>query len=193
MTRCTTLVLSLSLLSGVVQASNPLFGAYGTAQCDACLDETYQSCPGDYETRPYAECICKGDGGTNFVSCLPYCDGGIDEAGIATRAWYRYCVQFFKDICPAAQAELDEDEFNEECSEKAIAAGGIGEEGEEEGEEGKSAANTETGANPTKTAESSSEETSDDSEAAESTSGAIPTTIPAWAVVAGLGLQFIHI
>lgn len=72
--------------------------------------------------------MCAGDGGTNFVSCLPYCDGGIDEAGIATGAWYNYCVIFFKELCPSAREHMYEDTYNEQCSEEAIAAGGLGEE-----------------------------------------------------------------
>lgn len=128
MSRFLALSLALGLLSTAVRAANPVFGAYGTRECDACLDAAYQSCDGDYQTRPFAECICAGDGGTNFVACLPYCDGGINEPAIATAAWYGYCVIFFKELCPSAQEYMYEDTYAEQCSDEAIAAGGLGEE-----------------------------------------------------------------
>lgn len=126
MTRLIIVSLALSLLFTAVQAANVLFGAYATASCEECLDQTYESCPGDYQTRSYAECMCAGDGSTNFVSCMPQCDASLNERNNAASAWYGYCVQFFKEICPSAEYYLDDEYFNDECSPEAIAAGGLG-------------------------------------------------------------------
>ncbi|KAF4465452.1 hypothetical protein FALBO_7704 [Fusarium albosuccineum] len=202
MSRLFAVSLVLGLLSTAVRASNPVFGAYPSSQCDTCLDEVYQSCPGDYQTRPYAVCMCAGDGSANFVSCLPYCDGGIDEAGIATSTFYGYCVMFFKELCPTAEQYLDSDIFNKQCSKEAIAAGGIG--ADEDEDDNVSTAieiptqtsgsdSEETGeADETKTEEAKADKTSDAAETSKSTSGATPTAIPALAMIAGLGLQLMN-
>ncbi|KAJ3538107.1 hypothetical protein NM208_g6052 [Fusarium decemcellulare] len=192
MSRLFAVSLVLGLFSTAVRASNPVFGAYPSSQCDTCLDEVYQSCPGDYQTRPYAVCMCAGDGSANFVSCLPYCDGGIDEAGIATSTFLWLLQQY-----------LDSDIFNKQCSKEAIAAGGIGAD-EDEGDDVSTAieiptqtsgsASEETGeADETKTDETKADKTSDASETTKSTSGATPTVIPALAIVAGLGLQLMNL
>lgn len=73
------LSLALGLLCTLVRASNPVFGAYTSSACDSCLDAVYENCPGYYQDRSYATCMCKGDGGTNFVSCMSYCDPGLNE------------------------------------------------------------------------------------------------------------------
>ncbi len=66
--------LAVSLLFTASQAVNPLFLSMGSPQCDRCLDQSYYSCPGDYETRPFAECMCGGDGATLYASeCVPLC------------------------------------------------------------------------------------------------------------------------
>jgi hypothetical protein len=126
MTRLTLLPLAVLLFSTAVEAANPLFGAYSTDSCDSCLDETYQSCPGDYKTRPYATCMCAGDGSANFVKCLSYCDVNKNEIAIASSTYYGYCVQFYKELCDGAQQFLSEEIYDKQCSKEAIAAGGIG-------------------------------------------------------------------
>ncbi|KAL6407436.1 hypothetical protein AUP68_10268 [Ilyonectria robusta] len=125
MTRLIILSLAINLLFTAVQAANPVFGAYATPSCEECLDQTYESCPGDYRKLPYAECMCKGDGGTNFVSCVPQCDASLNEPNNAAGAWYGYCVVFFKEMCPPAEYYLSDDYFNEQCSSEAIASGGL--------------------------------------------------------------------
>ncbi|EWG36106.1 hypothetical protein FVEG_00261 [Fusarium verticillioides 7600] len=195
----TTVSLALGLLTAV-QASNPVFGAYQTDSCDACLDQTYESCPGDYKTRSYATCMCAGDGSANFVSCLPSCDPNKNEPAIASSTYYGYCVLFFKELCDGAQEFLSEDIYNKQCSKEAIAAGGIGaKDGDDDSEESE----------PSKTKDSSSRETDESGESGEanasettktsgsaqstSTSGALATMVPAWAIVAGMGLQLMNV
>jgi hypothetical protein len=126
MTRLTLLPLAVLLFSTAVEAANPLFGAYSTDSCDSCLDETYQSCPGDYKTRPYATCMCAGDGIANFQTCMSYCDVNKNEIAIASSTYMGYCVQFFKELCDGAQQFLSEEIYDKQCSKEAIAAGGIG-------------------------------------------------------------------
>lgn len=48
------LLLAVGQLATTVSAANMVFGAYGNRNCEACLDKTFQSCPGDYQTRSYA-------------------------------------------------------------------------------------------------------------------------------------------
>ncbi|KAJ4250126.1 hypothetical protein NW762_011936 [Fusarium torreyae] len=129
--------LALCLLFTAVQASNPVFGGYVSSACDSCLDETYQSCPGDYKTRPYATCMCVGDGSANVVTCLSSCDPGLNEPANVSAAWFRYCILFFKDMCPAAKEYIDTETFDKQCSKEAIAAGGIGEKEDDDSGSGK--------------------------------------------------------
>ncbi|PNP79959.1 hypothetical protein FNYG_06656 [Fusarium nygamai] len=197
MLRSATFSLALGLLTAV-QASNPVFGAYQTDSCDACLDQTYESCPGDYKTRSYATCMCAGDGSANFVSCLSSCDPNKNEPAIASSTYYGYCVLFFKELCDGAQEILSEDIYNKQCSKEAIEAGGIG---AKDGDDDSSS-------EPSKTKDSSSKETDDSGESDEandsettktsgsaqatSTSGALATMVPAWAIMAGMGLQLMN-
>jgi hypothetical protein len=125
MTRLIIFSLTLSLLLTAVQAANAVFGAYSTPSCEECLDETFQSCPGDYETRSYAECMCAGDGSVTFNSCLSECDTSLNEPANAVANFYGYCVIFFKELCPTAEQYLDDDIFNKQCSPEAIEAGGL--------------------------------------------------------------------
>lgn len=67
--------MAIILLFTAVHAANPIVGAFVTPQCKECLDQAYQSCPGDYLTRQYAECLCAGDGSANLVVCMSQCDG----------------------------------------------------------------------------------------------------------------------
>ncbi|KAF4950249.1 hypothetical protein FSARC_13260 [Fusarium sarcochroum] len=164
------LVLLAVCLFTAVRASNPVFGGYVSSSCDSCLDETYQSCAGDYKTRPYATCIC---------------DPGLNEPANVSAAWFRYCVMFFKDMCPAAKEYIETDTFDKHCSEEAIAAGGIGEK-----EDGDSDTDKDSESN-TDADERKTGDTSETSAATQTTNGATPTFIPAWAIVAGLALQLI--
>ena len=122
-------ILALCLLKTTVQAANPVFGTYSTPSCDACLDQTYLSCPGDYQERSYGQCMCYGDGGTMTAQCLSVCDPGINEPFNVVATWYGYCVIFFKEMCAEAAEYISESRFNSECSEEAIAAGGVGQSG----------------------------------------------------------------
>ncbi|KAI5456085.1 hypothetical protein BGZ63DRAFT_418111 [Mariannaea sp. PMI_226] len=184
MTRLITVSIALNLLFPAARAANVLFGAYSTASCEECLDQTFESCPGDYTTRSYAECMCAGDGGANFVSCMSECDTELNEPANASSAWYGYCVQFFKEMCPEAEKYLDEEDFNEECSPDAIAAGGLG---------SSTASETMTSANPTAPTESTSGTATHSETTAQSTSGAIASAAPALAIIAGLGMQLVNI
>ncbi|GKU22061.1 hypothetical protein FLAG1_10262 [Fusarium langsethiae] len=215
-----SIILTL-LLSTTVLASNPLFGAYSTDQCDTCLDQTFESCPGDYQTRPYATCMCAGDGSANFVSCLSSCDTSLNEPANASATYYGYCLMFFKELCDGAQQFVDEETYAEQCSEEAIKAGGIGEKGNDSGDDGESDKESDSNGDDdsnegtgiavlTKTNESASEKTNETGEAnetdaatttdgssktsetAQTTSGARATAIPAVALFAGLGVQFIN-
>ncbi|KAG8352857.1 hypothetical protein FVEN_g9131 [Fusarium venenatum] len=212
-----SIILAL-LLSSTVLASNPLFGAYPTDQCDTCFDQTYESCPGDYQTRSYATCMCAGDGSANFVSCVSSCDPSLNEPAIASAAYYRYCLLFFKQLCDGAQQFVDDETYAEQCSKEAIEAGGIGEKengggsGDDDDSEKESDSNGDDDSDdstaivvPTKTNESTSEKTNETdaatttgdasktSETAQTTSGAKATAIPAMALFAGLGLQLINV
>ncbi|KAH6884261.1 hypothetical protein B0T10DRAFT_564837 [Thelonectria olida] len=200
MTRLFALSLAFSLLATAVQGANVLFGAYATGQCEECLDQTFESCPGDYETRPYAECMCAGDGGANFVSCLSQCDVSLDEPAIASSQFYYYCVQFFKEVCPSAEQYLDSQDFNEQCSDDAIAAGGIGASGTIASEDPTATAEptettgkTEATGKTETTGKTEPSETTETSEkTTQSSSGATASAAPALAVMAGLGLQLIN-
>ncbi|RGP58702.1 hypothetical protein FLONG3_11415 [Fusarium longipes] len=145
-----SIILSVLLLSTTVLASNVLFGAYSTEKCDSCLDQTFESCPGDYKTRSYATCMCAGDGSTNFVSCLSYCDPTLNEPANASATYYGYCLIFFKELCDGAQQFVSEETYARQCSKEAIEAGGRGEKGgddsgeDEDGGSNKKDTNTDT-------------------------------------------------
>ncbi|KAF4432131.1 hypothetical protein F53441_13850 [Fusarium austroafricanum] len=187
MRQSTIFSLALSLCTAV-QASNPVLGGYVSGACDSCLDNVYEMCPGDYKTRPYATCMCAGDGSAAFVSCMSQCDPGLNEPANAVTTWYTYCVMFFKDLCDGAQEYLDAEKYNEECSKKAIAAGGIGEKKGEDGDDGseepeKPEANETKGSSPKETGDSASKDEANNSETTKtsdsakttSTSGAMAT------------------
>ncbi|KAH7256257.1 hypothetical protein BKA59DRAFT_467088 [Fusarium tricinctum] len=204
MTRMTVLPLAVLLLSTAVQAANPVFGAYSTDSCDSCLDETYQNCPGDYKTRSYATCMCAGDGSANFVKCLSYCDANLNEPAIASSTYYGYCVLFFKELCDGAEQFLSEKIYGEQCSKEAIAAGGIG---AKDGDDGDDESSKSESSEPNKTKDSDSMETGEasettktgdasktagKSEATQTSNHAIASSVPVWAVVAGVGLHFMN-
>lgn len=123
-----TLVLAGTLLP-VVLAFNEIFGfSPSDPTCTACLDEVFESCPGDYKTRSYATCMCGGVGSTNFVGCTSNsCDPSVNSPNNAARMWYNYCTQFFPaELCPDAEQYMNADIFQDQCSSEAIASGGLG-------------------------------------------------------------------
>ncbi|KAJ0128331.1 Uncharacterized protein HZ326_28572 [Fusarium oxysporum f. sp. albedinis] len=75
---------------------------YQTDSCDACLDQTYESSPGDYKTRTYATCILADDGSAKFASCLSSCDPDKNEPAIASSTYYGSCVLFLEELCGGA-------------------------------------------------------------------------------------------
>ncbi|KAM0342103.1 hypothetical protein ACHAPU_009717 [Fusarium lateritium] len=205
MRQFTTLSLFVCFLAATVQAANPVFGAYSTDSCDACLDQTYESCPGDYKTRSYATCMCAGDGSANFVTCLSSCDPNKNEPEIASSTYYGYCVLFFKELCDGAQQFLTDKIYSEQCSKEAIAAGGIGakDDSDDDSDNDKSKSS-----DPDKTTDSDSEETDDASEttktgsatktgekaeAAQTSNSAIGVAVTAWAIAAGLAIQLVNV
>jgi hypothetical protein len=115
------LSLLFSHLFTAVEASNPIFGAFSTPGYEACLDRTFSSCPGDYKTRDYAECMCTGQGGKNFVSCISQCDFELNEPRRAAISFWTYCVMMLKEMCPYAEPELPQTVFDRYCSSAATA------------------------------------------------------------------------
>ncbi|KFY83366.1 hypothetical protein V498_08127 [Pseudogymnoascus sp. VKM F-4517 (FW-2822)] len=94
----------------------------GTAypECNSCLDQTFLSCPGSYDSVGYAECMCKGNGGANLAACIPICDaadtlGTLSGSLGAVRGYYLYCSMFYKEICPDAKEYLDSEMWEERC------------------------------------------------------------------------------
>lgn len=127
-------LLFLSLLASQVLAANPLLGAYPTDECDACMDDVYTSCPGNYQERSYATCMCAGDGSVKFLSCLGSCDPQLNEPVNAASTYYGYCLMFFKELCDGAEGNVDQETYETQCSKEAIAEGGIGEKGSKSGD-----------------------------------------------------------
>ncbi|KAJ4248106.1 hypothetical protein NW762_012876 [Fusarium torreyae] len=135
------------------------------------------------------------------------CDPEINEPAVVSAAWYRYCVKFFKEFCPASEYYLEAETFDEYYSEEAIAAGGIGE--NENGDSGSdekpdsgrdthpnanAGADASTTTEPNKTTGSASknaENTSETSETTQATNGAVHLAIPLWAVITSLWLYLI--
>lgn len=142
-----TLVIAGTLLPAVF-AFNEIFGfSPSDPTCTACLDEVFESCPGDYKTRSYATCMCGGVGSTNFVGCTSNsCDPNVNSPNNAARMWYNYCTQFFPaEMCPDAEQYMNADIFQDQCSSEAIASGGLG--SDEPSETGSPASVTETVSN----------------------------------------------
>ncbi|KAJ4016327.1 hypothetical protein NW752_003449 [Fusarium irregulare] len=212
----------LSLLATQALAANPLLGAYPTDQCDACMDQVYTSCPGNYQDRSYATCMCAGDGSTKFVSCLGSCDPTLNEPANASATYYGYCLMFFKELCDGAQEFVDQETYEKQCSKKAIAEGGIGEKGgkSDDGDKADTGSDDEDAESdesteivkPTKTNESASEKTDEANQSNETdeaiktasssataalvtttVSGSRQTAIPAVAILAGLGIQLVNV
>ncbi|KAK3345919.1 hypothetical protein B0T25DRAFT_633578 [Lasiosphaeria hispida] len=121
--------LASTLLSPAVFASNDIFGfSPSDPTCTACLDDAFLACPGFYQDRSYAECMCAGVGDTKFVTCTSTsCDPGVNSPANAARMWYNYCTQFFPaELCPGAEPYMNSDIYQDQCSAAAIAGGGLG-------------------------------------------------------------------
>lgn len=122
-----TSLLSSSVLFGhflATEAVNPIFGAFITPACEACLDAAFESCPGDYRTREYAQCMCAGiggEGGSMVNSCMAqHCDGSINEdTNVAIRR-ATYCVSILKEACSAEEQYLPASVYDRECSSSTI-------------------------------------------------------------------------
>jgi hypothetical protein len=70
---------ALGLFASGAMAANNIFGSFPLyPQCERCLDTVFASCPGFYQDRSYAECMCGGKGGTDFVTCSSVC-GSYDS------------------------------------------------------------------------------------------------------------------
>ncbi|KAK0711778.1 hypothetical protein B0H67DRAFT_300870 [Lasiosphaeris hirsuta] len=121
--------LASTLLSPAVLASNAIFGfSPSDPTCTACLDNAFLACPGFYQDRSYAECMCGGVGDTEFVTCTSTsCDPGVNSPANAARMWYNYCTQFFPaELCPGAESYMNPDIYQDQCNAAAIAGGGLG-------------------------------------------------------------------
>ncbi|KAL8366847.1 hypothetical protein RB595_008700 [Gaeumannomyces hyphopodioides] len=115
-----SLGLALACLSTAATAANNIFSAFN-GNCGKCLDQAYQSCPGDYMTLGFATCMCAGKGGANVNTCLSYCDVSLNEPTNVVNALYMYCAIFFaKDICPAAAQIFSQSTMDRLCSPDAI-------------------------------------------------------------------------
>ncbi len=105
------------------EAANPVFGAYVTPACEACLDAAFSSCPGDYRTRDYAECMCAGKGGAQAISCsAQQCDFTINEDTEARIALSTYCVTVLKEVCPSFKDFLPQSVYERHCASTAASA-----------------------------------------------------------------------
>ncbi|OAA71867.1 hypothetical protein LEL_09102 [Akanthomyces lecanii RCEF 1005] len=178
------------------EAANPIFGAFATAACEACLDDAFTSCPGDYKTLEYAECMCAGLGGEGArkaISCMKQqCDFRIYEKEKAVIALATYCVGVFKDTCPAYKKYLPQSVYERECPSSTSAAGGT-----PTGTipiSNTTTDTTQTAATTTTSLPSSNAPTAAESKAAassqsKSASLATAAAVPVWGIIAGLFAQ----
>ncbi|KAK5663456.1 hypothetical protein OQA88_3885 [Cercophora sp. LCS_1] len=130
-----TIVTSTLFVSSAL-AANPIWGTTANAECTACLDKTFLTCPDDFQLPVYAECMCGGDGGSAFTNCLGTCQAvdslDIDQAGTITADWYSYCVLFFPSkFCGSAKGVMDDDLWQNSCGPGAKTPGTEAEEEEE--------------------------------------------------------------
>lgn len=106
------------------EAANPIFGAFVTPACEACLDAAFASCPGDYKSRGYAECMCAGEGGRKALSCsTQQCDFSINEETNVVIALATYCVGILKESCPGFKKFLPQSVYDRDCSSSTTATG----------------------------------------------------------------------
>lgn len=87
--------------------------------CNSCLDNAYLSCSGDYRSVNFAICLCAGEGSAQFAPCVGICDAadklGVNLGSQKVGAFYNYCTQFFKELCPAARPFFDSEQWEEFC------------------------------------------------------------------------------
>ncbi|PMB69073.1 hypothetical protein BM221_005659 [Beauveria bassiana] len=120
--------LSLSFLLSshfiATEAANPIFGSFVTPACEACLDAAFDSCPGDYKSRGYAECMCAGEGGLKATACAAQrCDHSIYEETNVVIALATYCVGIIKESCPGFKKFLPQSVYDRDCSSSTTATG----------------------------------------------------------------------
>lgn len=114
------LLLAFSLFCSTAYSINMIWIDTAYSACNQCLDQTFSSCPGSYRTASYAQCMCKGDGGVNLVTCVSVCDS-VDRLGTnlgsqQVSGWYGYCTIFFQDMCSDAQPFIYEDSWDKNCN-----------------------------------------------------------------------------
>jgi uncharacterized membrane protein YgcG len=135
----TLLALASALFSPGALAFNQIFGmSPSDPTCTSCLDQVFLSCPGFYQDRSYAQCMCAGAGSTGVNACVSgSCDPGVNSPANVARFWYNYCTQFFPaELCPEAQPYMTPAIFQDQCSSEAIASGGLGSGGSSSGSSG---------------------------------------------------------
>ncbi|KAG4441143.1 hypothetical protein IFR05_003364 [Cadophora sp. M221] len=151
-------------------------------ECNSCLNQDFASCPGDYQSVGYANCMCKGDGGPNTVTCAGICDRadtvGTNVASHVASSYYRYCIMFFREFCTDAKEYLDQETFDERCGPDA--GPGLGDEvvvSVTETSPGESTPSTVTGSSPLVTTSAGLEEVETTKSSAASTSTKDDSTI----------------
>ncbi|KAF1734879.1 hypothetical protein CRV24_003797 [Beauveria bassiana] len=181
--------LSLSfLLSGhfiATEAANPIFGSFVTPACEACLDAAFDSCPGDYKSRGYAECMCAGEGGHKALACAAQrCDHSINEETNVAIALATYCVGILKESCPGFKKFLPQSVYDRDCSSSTTATGTA------QTAATTTATTTTTNAGGLPTSSSSAPTTVESKSATpsqtKSASFATAAAVPAWGIFAGL-------
>lgn len=132
--------LSLLLLLPLASALNNVIIPLPYPECNTCVDSAVNSCPGDYETRAYANCLCAGDGGPRIVNCVSTCNA-VDTLPMAAGdkvagGWYSYCIMFFPELCAEAELYVQPDWFAEKCGPGANKGVGFGKDGDPAGNTG---------------------------------------------------------
>lgn len=123
----------LLLLLPLASALNNVIIPLPYPECNTCVDTAVNSCPGDYETRAYADCLCAGAGGPRIVSCVSTCNAvdtlpmgaGDKVAG----GWYSYCIMFFPELCAEAEYYVQPDWWAGKCGPGANKGAGFGKDG----------------------------------------------------------------
>ncbi|KAM3464415.1 hypothetical protein BBAD15_g10500 [Beauveria bassiana D1-5] len=180
--------LSLSFLLSrhfiATEAANPIFGSFVTPACEACLDAAFDSCPGDYKSRGYAECMCAGEGGLKATACAAQrCDHSIYEETNVVIALATYCVGIMKESCPGLKKFLPQSVYDRDCSSSTTATGTA--------QTAATITATTTTTNAGGLPSSSSASTTVESKSAtpsqtKSASFATAAAVPAWGIFAGL-------
>ncbi|KAK1830905.1 hypothetical protein QBC39DRAFT_331249 [Podospora conica] len=124
--------LSLLLLLPAASALNNIFNPTPYQECNACVDAAANSCPGDYETKAYATCLCAGAGSAGIAGCLSTCDAvDTQPMGAADKVagnFFSYCIMFFPDLCAEAEYYVRKDWWAEKCGPGAVKGAGFGRE-----------------------------------------------------------------